>query len=206
MSVAPFHPLPPQATFTNEAIFKLTVDQYHELIRSGKLGEDDPVELLEGILLYKMPKNTPHVSTNKLIRHHVERLLPAGWHFQSQDPITLIDGEPEPDGAIIRGAIEAYRSSNPGPQDVAVVIEVADSSLPRDRGIKLRSYARAGIPVYWIVNVNERLIEEYSVPLQDTSPACYNSRTVHSGNARINVLIDGVVVAGLDLAAIFPST
>lgn len=149
MSVLPSDPLPPRAAFTSEPLFRLTVEQYHELIRSGKLAEDDPVELLEGLLVFRMPKNTPHTTATALARREVERLLPSGWHYRSQEPITLADGEPEPDGAVVRGRIEDYALSHPGPSDVALVIEVADSSLDRDRGLKLRSYARAGIGAYW---------------------------------------------------------
>src|SRR5687767_10696787 len=100
MTALPVHSLPPRAAFTSEPIFRLTVDQYHELIRAGKLKDDDPVELLEGILVFKMPKTTPHAASTKLAGREIQAVLPAGWHYQIQDPITLSDGEPEPDGAI----------------------------------------------------------------------------------------------------------
>jgi Uma2 family endonuclease len=150
--------------YTSEPLFPLTVDQYHELIRSGKLTEADPVELLEGILVFKMPKNAPHATSNALARREIESKLPAGWHYRSQEPITLTDGEPEPDGAVVRGRIEDYASRHPGPAEVALLIEVADSSPDRDRGIKLRSYARAGVSEYWIVNLSERRVETYADP------------------------------------------
>ncbi len=108
MSVISHNPLPPRAAFTNEPIFRLSVDQYHELIRSGKLTDEDPVELIEGILVYKMPKNTPHATSTRLCRRAIERLLPANWFYDSQEPLTLADGEPEPDGMIVRGKIEDY--------------------------------------------------------------------------------------------------
>ena len=164
MSVVPHQPLPPGATFTNEPIFRLSVEQYHELIRSGKLTDDDPVELLEGILVFKMPKNTPHATSTKLVRREVERLLPEGWHYQTQDPVTLGDGEPEPDGAVVRGRIEDYAHAHPGPSALGLVVEVADASLDRDRGIKLRSYARCGIVTYWIVNLMDGQVEAYTAP------------------------------------------
>lgn len=180
MSAVTLPSLSPLAAFTNEPIYRLTVDQYHELIRSGKLTEDDPVELLEGILVFKMPKNTPHATSTKLARREVERTLPDGWHYQTQDPITLADGEPEPDGAVVRGRIEDYAGAHPGPMDVALVIEVSDSSLERDRGIKLRSYARAGVAIYWIINLVDRQVEVFanpSVPPGGRDPA-YGSRAV----------------------------
>jgi Uma2 family endonuclease len=170
MSVAPHHLLPPRAAYTSEPIFRLTVEQYHAMIRAGELTEDDPVELLEGILVFKMPKNTPHSVVTGLARREIERLLPGGWHVRVQDPVTLADGEPEPDAAVVRGAVEDYLVEHPGPVDVALAIEVADSSLARDRSIKLRSYARAGIVAYWIINLVERQVEACSVPDPNAVP------------------------------------
>ena len=195
MSVVPSNPLPPRAAYTDELIFRLSVDQYHELIRAGKLGEDDPVELLEGILVFKMPKNTPHVTCTKLLRRAIERLLPDGWHYLSQDPITLADGEPEPDGAVIRGRIEDYAHAHPGPGDVALVVEVADTSLARDRGIKLRSYARAAIPHYWIVNLVERTVETFSDPDPSAEPAIYRSHVVFAEGRTVAFSLSGTTEA-----------
>ena len=179
MTLAATEPLPPRAAYTDEPIFRLTVDQYHELIRSGKLTDDDPVELLEGILVFKMPKKTPHATATRMARRAIEPLLPQGWFYDSQEPMTLGDGEPEPDGVVVRGQIEDYAAAHPGPRDVAVVIEVADTSLERDRGIKLRSYARAGIAVYLIINLVERQIELFTEPDSAAQPQpTYRQRQV----------------------------
>ena len=142
----------------------ITVQQYHQLVRLGVLTDDDPVELLEGFLILKPPKSPPHSTATALARRAVERLLTSGWHYQTHAPITLDDGEPEPDGAVVRGQIEDYADAHPGPAAVGLVIEVADSSLARDRGLKLRSYARAGVAAYWIINLVERHVEAYSDP------------------------------------------
>jgi Uma2 family endonuclease len=204
MSVLP-HTLPARAAYTTEPIFRLTVDQYHELIRAGKLGEDDPVELLEGILVFKMPKNTPHATATKLARREVERALPEGWHYIVQDPITLSDGEPEPDGAVVAGRIEDYTDAHPGPADVALVIEVADTSLARDRGIKLRSYARAGIPAYWIVNLIERQVEAYADPDPAAQPEpVYRQRQVVAAGANVPFVLKGSPVRQIPAADLLP--
>ena len=205
MSVLPIQPLPPRAAYTSEPIFRLTVDQYHELIRAGKLGEDDPVELLEGILVFKMPKNTPHATTTKLARREIEGLLPEGLHYIVQDPITLADGEPEPDGAVVRGRIEDYAAAHPGPADVALVIEVADTSLVRDRGIKLRSYARAGIPVYWIINLIERQVEVYVDPDHAAHPEPqYRRRAVYGPGARVPFVLGRSAVGDVPTDSLLP--
>lgn len=205
MSVASIHPLPPRAVFTSEPIFPLTVDQYHQLIYSGKLTEDDPVELLEGILVFKMPKNTPHATSEKLARREVERLLPDGWHYQSQDPITLTDGEPEPDGAVISGRIEDYADAHPTPDKVPLVIEVADSSLERDRGIKLRSYARAGIGVYWIINLIDTVVEVYRVPATPAGRApTYLQHNVYRLGDDVPLEIENTISASVPVSSLLP--
>jgi Uma2 family endonuclease len=204
MTALPVHSLPPGAAFTNEPIFRLTVDQYHELIRSGKLTEDDPVELLEGILVFKMPKNTPHSTSTGLVRRETDAILPSGWHCRSQDPITLTDSEPEPDDVIVRGKMEDYAKRHPGPSDIAVVIEVADSSLERDRGMKFRTYARAGLPVYWIVNLIERQVEVYTEPVTpaDGDPH-YLKKKVYCDGEAISFRVDGKDLS-LPVATVLP--
>ena len=82
------------------------------------------------------------------------RVLPAGWFLNVQDPITTPESLPEPDAAVIRGSRRDYRERRPMAADVGLIIEVADTSLAQDRGTKKRVYARVGIPVYWIVNLN----------------------------------------------------
>ena len=93
------------------------------------------------------------------------QLKTLGCHMQTQQPITIPpNDEPEPDGAIIRGAADDY-SSHPTPKDVLCIIEVADASLRRDRGYKLELYAKAGIPMYVIVNLIDEVIERHTQPL-----------------------------------------
>jgi Uma2 family endonuclease len=155
------------------------------MIDAGVLTDDDPVELLEGILVFKMPKKPNHRLAVRLLTSAIDAMLPAGWHFQAQEPITLEDGEPEPDGAVIRGQPRDYGQRHPGPGDVALVIEVSDTTLERDRGIKLRSYARAGIPVYWIIDLASRSIEVCSEP--DIQAESYRSRVVCDDRAILSI-------------------
>src|SRR5262249_41008702 len=132
-------------------IWRPSVSQYHQMIRAGILTEDDPVELLGGWLVTKMPKNPAHRTSTRLVRRALERVTPAGWYVDAQEPITLETSEPEPDGVVVRGETRQYLDRHPGPRDVALVVEIADASLDRDRGLKKRLYAEAGIPAYWIL-------------------------------------------------------
>jgi Uma2 family endonuclease len=84
---------------------------------------------------------------------------------RSQSPITIPpENEPEPDVAIVTGVPDDYSTQHPGPTEIVAVMEVADSSLRRDRVTKLQVYANAGIPTYWIVNLLTDQIEVYTSP------------------------------------------
>jgi Uma2 family endonuclease len=197
--------LPPQASYTHEPIFRLSVDQYHELIDSGKLTEDDPVELIEGMLVFKMPKNPPHAAITGIISDLLAGLLGTRWHYRNQEPITLLDGEPEPDGAVVTGTRGEYLERHPGPNDLALVIEVADSTLERDRGIKLRSYARAGIGCYWIVNLIDRQIEVYTQPDAAANPPRYANCEIFKTGDWVPVLVKGQELSRLSVEQILPA-
>src|SRR5262245_50076512 len=114
-------------------IYRLTVAQYHAMARAGILEERAPVELLEGWLVPKMTQHPPHVVASGLIQDALARLLPADWHVRAGNPVTTVDSEPEPDLTVIRGSRRDYLDRHPGPQDAALVIEVADASLRQDQ-------------------------------------------------------------------------
>lgn len=184
---------------------RLSVKQYHALIQAGTLTADDPVELVEGILVYKMPKNSSHATSVRRCRRAIESMLPANWFCDTQQAITLEDGEPEPDGAIVRGLIDDYAAHHPGPVDVAVVIEVADTTLARDRGIKLRSYARAGIAVCWIVNLVDRQIEVYNDPDPAATPEPrYRLRDVYAGDMVVPLVLGEQTIGTIAADALLP--
>lgn len=118
----------------------------------GVLAEDDRVELLEGVITPKMTHNPPHDSVVALLEHAIRPLLPAGWSLRIQSSVTTADSEPEPDVAIVRGGPREFMQRHPGGADVACVVEASEASLERDR-TKRRLYARAAVPIYWIVNL-----------------------------------------------------
>jgi Uma2 family endonuclease len=122
----------------------------------------------------------------------------------SQEPFTTGDSEPEPDVMVVRGALRDYPDGHPRAEHVALVVEVADTSLRTDRGTKKRAYARAGIPVYWIVNLVDRCIEVYTDPTGPTEEPDYHQRREYSPNETIAVVFDGVEVGALPVAELLP--
>lgn len=170
---------------------KLTVDEYHRMLDAGILIEGEPIELLEGYLVNKMPRNPPHDVTLQRLDKRLHRLALSGWEIRIQLAVTFTESEPEPDGAIVRGDDFTFATRHPGPQDFGIIIEVADSTLAFDRNEKGRIYARAGIPVYWIVNVADRQIEVYTDPDVVAQPPAYRTRTDYKPGDDLPITLDG---------------
>jgi len=171
--------------------YPLSVKQYHRMIQAGILTEDDPVELLEGYLVAKMPKGPPHDATLTILAGLLMRMLPReDWGIRVQCAVTLSKSEPEPDLAIVAGPEEKYLSRHPLAGDIGLVIEVADSSLERDRTLKGRAYARANLAEYWIVNLVDQVVEVYTKPKGGKQPG-YEAVQNFTRRQKIPVTIDG---------------
>lgn len=188
-----------------EPIWRLTVEQYHEMIRRGILMDGDPVELLEGWLVTKMGKNPPHRIGTRKVRERLNRALPEGWYVDAQEPVTTSDSEPEPDVSVIRGTSEDYFERHPGPAETALVVEVADASLRRDRTLKKRAYARAGVPTYWIVNLNDRIVEVYTKPTGPSDRPDYLERRDYREGEAVPFSVGGQTLDQIPVSDLLPS-
>ena len=144
---------------------RFTRAEYDRLIALGVLDEDEPIELLGGEMVVKEPQAGPHATAVQLVQQTLQRVFRKGWTVRSQLPIALDDeSEPEPDACVVPGVARDYRGGHP--TRPALVVEVADDSLPRDRARKGSLYARAGIADYWIVNLREAVLEVYREPVR----------------------------------------
>ena len=181
-------------------IFPLTVDQYHAMIDNGILTPDDRVELLEGVLVQKLLKNPPHRFSTHATRQALERMIPKGWYVDDQSPVTLATSEPEPDITVVRGDSRDYRTRHPGPQEVAIVIEVSDSSLERDQVLKKRIYAAGEIVCYWIVDLKRNRIEVYTEPQAGDYKRC----DFFDRQQKIPVILDGQIVGSIPVSDLLP--
>jgi hypothetical protein len=191
--------LEPASPIVPLQLWRLTVQQYHQMRDGGILTEVDAIELLEGLLVEKMTKNPPHRIATHLMRDLLQGLGLVGCYIETQEPITLTDSEPEPDVAIIRGTIRDYEDHHPAAADVILVIEVADSTLDRDRTLKSRIYAQAGIAVFWIVNLVDRCLEVYTNPVGDRYQSCQVFQEDESGPITI-----GDIQHRLDIKQLLP--
>jgi len=148
---------------------RFNVDEYYAMARAGILTEDERVELLDGEVVVMTPIGVRHQAcVDRLNRRVFSRRFDDRAVVRVQGPVRL-DGhsEPEPDVALLRLPLERYYVAHPTPEDVLLIVEVADTSLQRDRRGKVPLYASAGIAEVWIVNVEARETEVYRQPSGD---------------------------------------
>ena len=144
-------------------LHRFTRHEYERLLDHGFLDEDDPIELVDGLLLVKEPQHSLHRTAVLLAAKELERAFGDGWFVQTQSPIILGDrSEPEPDVCVVQGSPRDYVVSHP--TQPALVVEVAQSGLGIARGRKAAAYARGGIADYWIVNLADRALEVHREP------------------------------------------
>lgn len=178
--------------------------EYHLLGTHGIIRPDERVELLDGLVVELPVKKPLHQGVSRRLTNRLPRLLPSGWFVQIADVVGLAASEPEPDAAVLRGDDTSYDHRQPEPADAGIVIEVADTSLRTDRKEKGRLYAQAGIPVYWIVNIQDRQIEVYTDPDPTATPPAYRTRTDYRPGQDVPVVLDGAIVAAVPAAELLP--
>jgi Uma2 family endonuclease len=129
-------------------------------------------------------------------------LSAIGWFVLSEQAITMETSEPEPDISVIRGRVRDYVERHPNPTEAAFVGEVADTTLAHDRGIKKRIYARAGIPIYWIINIPDRQVEVYTDPVSE--PPDYRNRQDYAETQAVPLVIEGKEVGRIPVRELLP--
>jgi Uma2 family endonuclease len=159
--------------------------------------------LLEGLIVKKTTKNPLHDSTIDFLNRILSRQLPPGWFLRIQNVLRTQDSEPEPDVVVAIGELKDYRRRHPTGREVALVIEVAESSLEQDWR-KCRIYARDGVAVYWIVDLRSSALEVFSQPNQAVGKYDDHQRLVAPGDASIALSADVNLV--VNLQELFPPT
>lgn len=141
------------------------VAEYYRMTEAGVLSPDDRVELIEGEIVEMSPIGSRHAACVRRVDAFLNRQIGSLAQVSVQSPVRLNDfSEPEPDIALLKPRDDFYATAHPTPADVLLIIEVTDTSVDYDRGIKLPLYARAGIPQVLIVNIPGEVIETYSEP------------------------------------------
>jgi Uma2 family endonuclease len=171
--------LPPDVRDTPLTPRRFTLDEYHRLIRVGVLGEDEHVELLEGVIVEMTPQGRAHALVVSQLGESFTSARRPDCRVRIQLPLSLEgNSEPEPDLAVVTR--EEERTAQVHPRAALLVVEVSGDSLRKDRQLKGRIYARAGVPEFWVVDVARRTVELYSEP--DVDAGRYRTlRTLGAG-------------------------
>jgi Uma2 family endonuclease len=148
-----------------QAEHRFNVADYYRMAETGVLKPDARVELLDGKIIDMLPIGPFHGGSVNRLNRLFSKLSNGRWLVSPQNPVHLDDySEPQPDLMLLKPEPDDYTSRHPGPEDVFLLIEVADTTLAYDREQKLPAYGRAGIPEVWILNLRERTVEVYREP------------------------------------------
>jgi len=164
---APTVPKPSQPLLvpTPEGRMRFSRDTYHRLVEVGVLQEDSRVELIDGEIYMMSPIGPFHGALVRRLMKFFVKQLPDTLECSIQLPIVAGNhSEPEPDVAIVRSRDDNYQREHPSPTDTVLLIEVSQSSLPLDLGLKLQLYASSGIAEYWVINIERKTILVHRTP------------------------------------------
>jgi hypothetical protein len=178
---------------TDFAVFpnRLSIDEYHRLIHSGRFERKGRHELLDGFVVAKGTHSPSYsVAVSLALRQLLTRLPPQSF-CRVQSAITLATSEPEPDLAVVLGPERRYAARHPSPSDVALVVKVAESSIADDRSEKGAIYSQAAIPQFWIVNLVDRCVEVYADPTGPASSPGYRSSQSFDSRSVVPLPIEG---------------
>lgn len=144
---------------------RFSVKEYYRMAETGVLQPDVRVELLDGKIIDMSPIGSSHAGMVKRLIRIFTKLANGRWAVSAQDPLRLDDhSEPQPDFMVLKPSADDYTSRHPDPEDVLLLVEVADASLDYDREEKLPAYGRAGVSEVWIINLRDQTIEVYREP------------------------------------------
>jgi hypothetical protein len=194
---------PPSTSLNGLPAHRFSVKQYQRMVELGFLTDEDKVELLDGWIVDKMPRNPPHDGTISQALRRLARVLPEELVIRVQSAVVLPTSQPEPDLAIVRGPGEIYFERHPTPRDIEFLVEVSDSTLERDREMKGPLYAQARVAIYWIVNLSASVIEVYTQPRTGRAPG-YRVRRDYTTNDSVPVVIAGEEIARIPVRQLVP--
>lgn len=183
-------------------LHRFTVAEYDQMIRDGTI-DGKPLELLDGWIVEKMPKNAPHDSAILRLQRRLMKILGDDFLVRIQSTVELDLSMPDPDVAIVAGPEDRFDENRPDANDILIVMEVSDSSLAQDRGFKARLYGRNKIPVYWIVNLKDRVVEVHTLPRNGKNPG-YRDIAIYRPGDSVPVVIGKKTVGSIPVSEILP--
>jgi Uma2 family endonuclease len=174
------------------------------MIADGYFATEERFELLEGLIVEKTSRDPIHDAVVELVEGLLRGRIPAGWRVRGQSAIVTGDSQPEPDVVVVRGTPRDHFAHHPLPQELALVVEVSNSSVSEDRTLKQRIYARAAVPEYWIVNVVDRRVEVYQDPTGPDAAPAYRRRSEYGLGEFVPLTVAGAAAGVVPVAEILP--
>ncbi len=172
-------------TATERQRYRFTAEQYHQMGEAGVFRPGDRVELIDGEIIEKTRISDPHAGAVNAFTHYFVRRAYKAAVVSPQNPVRLAErSEPEPDIAILKYRADYYASRGPTPEDVLLLIEVADSSVAFDLRVKAPLYAYNNIPEYWLVDLGRQQVTVFRQPSADG----YRSMQVYERGASLTLV------------------
>ena len=186
--------------------YRIGRDRFEKMVAAGIFGNEVSIFLWQGRLVRKMTAGHAHFITVSLLYQVLLSLVAPAWTVIQEQPVEIDEWSlPEPDLSIIRGSLNDYRKRRPNALDLGLVIEVADSSLLIDRRDKLRVYAQARLPRYWIINIPDRRIETYEMPINQVDGPGYATRRDYLPGQSVPVVLDQSQIGLIAVNEILPA-
>jgi len=175
-----------------------SVDDYYRMAEAGILRPGDRVELIEGEIIDMVPIGSRHAAAVKRIARVLSQVIGEHAYLSVQDPVRLSQySEPQPDIALLRPRADFYAAVHPGPGDVLLLVEVADSTLSFDRDIKLPLYARHGIPEVWLVDIENAQLTMHR------EPHAHGYAKIQTPISLTRIEVPGLADVAVDLSGLF---
>jgi Uma2 family endonuclease len=199
--------IPPASVLPEGLPYRLTAADYIKMVDADIIPSDRRVGLWEGHLYEKRPKQLIHSATTSLVIMALTRAVPDDWFVSYEAPVLVNEFTvPLPDFTVVRGHPNDYcrRGSFPKADEIGLIVELADTSLRKDLEVSLPIYARAGLPVYWVVNLVAKRVEVYSQPVVEGETARYWMAETFEPGKDVPLVLDGLEVARIPARELLP--
>jgi Uma2 family endonuclease len=186
--------------------YRFTVDQLMQMIETGVIPDDEDVELIRG-KLYRKTKYEPHNYTVALLARALRRICPEEKFNVREEKSLSHDGRslPEPDVAVLRGRLEEFQPQPPSTSEALLLVEVCHHTKRADYHDKLSLYASAGVPSYWVVDLDGRKVAVHTEPTSEGSDGAFFARLeTFAEGASIPVVLDGHEVGRIPVKDVLP--
>ncbi len=183
--------------------YLFTADQFTRMVEADVFPDEDRVELWGGKVYVKMAKLRAHSLASALFIESLVAIKPAGWYLNAEESINLDPrGVPLPDLLLVRGRPRDYPEAHPTGRDVGLIVELSCSSIRDDTGPKLRGYARAGVPQYWVANLVDGILLVHRDPIVEESR--YGTVETYRPGEVAPLLLDGLEIGRIAVSDLLP--